>query len=94
MNVNFLVRITNDPSEEEKFSILELSSSKNHLKALQQAYVKQFCDDHDTISINETEEFDKTEITYEWTEDEEPHIAAFLIVSGNTDVFFRTPMTK
>lgn len=87
MNVYFLIRNTNDPSEEEKFAIMELGSNKDSLMALLDAYVKQFCDDHDVITVEEIS--NGAEITYEWLDDEEPHKTSFVILGGHPDLFFR-----
>lgn len=87
MNIWFLIKKTDDPSEEEKFQILELGSSKELLKAFMVAYAKQFCDDHDIIRVDEIKH--GVIITYEWPEDDQPHKTQFTIMGGHPDLFFK-----
>lgn len=87
MNVYFLVRSFNDRSESEPFSILELSNSKDWLRSMMTAYVKQFVDDHEeTIDVEESE--DSVVIKYNWTDDEEEHSCTFAIIGGRSELFF------
>lgn len=86
MNVWFLTKKTDDPSEKEKFQILELGSNKDLLKGFMTAYTKQFCDDHNIIRVDEIK--DGTIITYERSEDDQSHKTQFTITGGHSELFF------
>lgn len=88
MNVFFLVRSYNDPSESEPFSILELSNSKDWLRSMMQAYAKQFVDDHEQV-ISVDEDANNIKIAYEWLDDDQSHTVTFAIIGGRSELFFR-----